>query len=213
MNFGLTSRFKCITIESHTGRGIGRDEILTAEKIILRIVILGAGGTLPTLTRNLPSVALRREGEVVLFDCGEGTQLQLMKARVGFGHISVICVSHLHGDHVTGIPGLLMTLGQSSRDKALTLYGPPGLEKYVYGVMDHISIHPGYEVIVREGGAGLPHQGDGYRIEAVPADHNIPTYAYAFIENRRPGRFDVECMPWILARANESLTLLQRLIY
>lgn len=157
----------------------------------MRITILGSGGTLPTPSRNLPSIALRREGKVFLFDCGEGTQLQLMRARVGFGPIEGIFISHLHGDHVTGIPGLLMTLGQSSREGAITIYGPPGLQQYIRETMDNLSIHPAYEVTIQESEKGIMCEGTEYWIEAVPVDHGLFTLTYAFIEHQRPGRFDI----------------------
>ena len=157
----------------------------------MKIIVLGSGGTIPTLSRNLPSFALRREGELLLFDCGEGTQLQLMKARVGFGPLERICISHLHGDHVTGLPGLLMTLGQSSREKPLTIYGPPGIQRYVQGIVDTLALHPDYEVIVQETEGGVISENDRYRIQAAVADHNVFTLTYALIEGQRPGRFDV----------------------
>lgn len=157
----------------------------------MRVIVLGSGGTIPTQTRNLPSFALKRDGELLLFDCGEGTQLQLMGAKLGFGPLERICISHLHGDHVTGIPGLLMTLGQSNREKPLTIHGPPGIDTFIQSIMRNLSIHPHYQVHVAEIEKGLVHNNSHYRIESVPADHNIFTLAYAFIEAERPGRFDV----------------------
>jgi ribonuclease Z len=115
-----------------------------------------------------------------------------MRAKVGFGAIEGMCISHLHGDHVTGIPGLLMTLGQSSRRQPLTLYGPPGLQPYIRGTMDNLSIHPAYDVIVLETEGGIICEGTGYWIEAAPADHSLFTLAYAFNEHQRPGLFDID---------------------
>ncbi|MFQ6093065.1 MAG: ribonuclease Z [bacterium] len=157
----------------------------------MKFIVLGSGGTLPVLSRNLPSFALRREGELLLFDCGEGTQLQLMRARLGFGPLKRICISHLHGDHVTGIPGLLMTLGQSCRQKELTIYGPPGIGRYLRATMENLALRLDYEVAVEEVEPGVVYEGSQYRIEAAPADHGSFTLAYAFVEGQRPGRFDV----------------------
>ncbi len=158
----------------------------------MRILVLGSGGTLPTLYRNLPSIALKREGIMFLFDCGEGTQMQMMKARVGFGQLGYVFISHLHGDHVTGLPGLLMTLGQSSRDKPLILCGPAGIREYTLTTLANLGIHLQYEMVIREIGPGIIVENEQYRIEAVLADHGPSTLAYAMIETDRPGRFDVD---------------------
>jgi ribonuclease Z len=157
----------------------------------VKIVVLGSGGTIPTQTRNLPSFALKREGELLLFDCGEGTQLQLMRAKLGFGPLERICISHLHGDHVTGLPGLLMTLSQSCREKPLTVYGPAGIDRYLKITLENLAIHLNYPLIIEEVTEGLVCENPHYRIEATPVDHNVFTLAYAFIERERPGRFDV----------------------
>ena len=110
---------------------------------------------------------------------------------MGFGPLERICISHLHGDHVTGLPGLLMTLGQTSRDKPLTIYGPPGIRQYIQGTSDNLTMYPGYQVIVEEVEGGVIYDTAQYRIEAAQVDHNVFTLAYAFIEHQRPGRFDV----------------------
>ena len=157
----------------------------------MRVIVLGSGGTIPTQTRNLPAFALKREGELLLFDCGEGTQLQLMRAKLGFGPLERIFISHLHGDHVTGLPGLLMTFSQSNREKPLNVYGPPGIHTYIQSTMKNLSIHLNYRLIVEEVDKKSVYKNPHYRIESVPADHNVFTLAYAFIEGNRPGRFDV----------------------
>src|SRR6059036_4384336 len=95
------------------------------------VIFLGTGGSLPTKERGLPSVALRRDGEIILFDCGEGTQRQMMHAGLGFNRPTVILISHLHGDHILGLPGLLQTMSSLARDKPLDLYGPEGISSYL----------------------------------------------------------------------------------
>src|SRR5437773_4573159 len=92
----------------------------------IEVIFLGTGGSLPTKERGLPSVALRRDGEIILFDCGEGTQRQMMHTGLGFNRPTVILISHLHGDHILGLPGLLQTMSSLARDKPLDLYGPKG---------------------------------------------------------------------------------------
>src|SRR5438093_5400550 len=88
------------------------------------VIFLGTGGSLPTKERGLPSVALRRDGDIILFDCGEGTQRQMMHTGLGFNRPTVILISHLHGDHILGHPGLLHTMSSLARDMPLDLYHP-----------------------------------------------------------------------------------------
>src|SRR5712691_11986491 len=95
------------------------------------VIFLGTGGALPTKERGLPAVALRRDGELFLFDCGEGTQRQMMVAGLGFNRPMTIMISHLHGDHVLGLPGLLQTMYYIVREKRLELYGPEGISSYL----------------------------------------------------------------------------------
>src|SRR5438094_761620 len=97
----------------------------------IEVIFLGTGGSLPTKERGLPSVALRRDGEIILFDCGEGTQRQMMHTGLGFNRPTVILISHLHGDHILGLPGLLQTMSSLARDKPLDLYGPKGLMRFL----------------------------------------------------------------------------------
>src|SRR5260370_3022131 len=95
------------------------------------VIFLGTGGSLPTKERGLPAVALRRDGELFLFDCGEGTQRQMMHAGLGFNRPTSIFISHLHGDHLLGLPGLLQTMSSLVRDKPLDIFGPKGLASFL----------------------------------------------------------------------------------
>src|SRR5947208_9046447 len=95
------------------------------------VIFLGTGGSLPTKERGLPAVALRREGELFLFDCGEGTQRQMMHAGLSFNRSMSIMISHLHGDHILGLPGLLQTMSSLIRDKPLDLHGPEAHANYL----------------------------------------------------------------------------------
>src|SRR6478736_1908362 len=101
----------------------------------LRIVFLGTSAGMPSRSRNVAAVAVVMDGRVLLFDCGEGTQQQLMRAEhVRSGGIEAIFITHLHGDHLFGLPGLLATLGLNGRTAPLTLVGPPGLERYLRAI-------------------------------------------------------------------------------
>jgi len=158
----------------------------------MRVIMLGTGGAIPTLSRSLPSTALKREGEILLFDCGEGTQLQMKKAGLSIMKLSAIFISHLHGDHLTGLPGLLMTLVHLSRKESLYIFGPPGINAYIDSTKNCIGFSPEYDITVEETTGGRIYEGSGYRVEALPVDHTIFTLAYVFEEEKRPGRFYVE---------------------
>ncbi|HEU4753144.1 MAG TPA: MBL fold metallo-hydrolase, partial [Armatimonadota bacterium] len=94
------------------------------------ITFLGTGSGVPSLDRNLACVAVQRQGELFLFDCGEAAQIQYRRAGLGFAPLRAIFISHLHGDHITGLMGLLMSLQMADRHEPLDLYGPPGLGEY-----------------------------------------------------------------------------------
>lgn len=159
---------------------------------MFRIVILGSGASLPTLQRHTAAVAVQYEGDVHLLDCGEGTQLQWRRTGLKFGRLRTICVSHLHGDHINGLVGLLQTLSLSDRTAPLQVHGPPGLADYVRGFRRTQRVRVAYPLEIVEHEAGAVFRGDGYRIEAGGLDHGVRTLGYALVEDDRPGRFDVE---------------------
>jgi ribonuclease Z len=158
----------------------------------MRVVTLGTGGAIPTVRRSLPATVLIRKGEMLLFDCGEGTQLQMRRAHVGYGRLTKIFISHLHGDHLAGLPGLLMTMSLLSRDRPLTIFGPPGLRKFVRVTQDTFRFRHEYGLTVKESEGGLVDQGVDYRVTASPMDHSIFTLGYALAEGDRPGEFNLK---------------------
>jgi ribonuclease Z len=158
----------------------------------MKVVFLGTGGTIPTERRKHPALAIRREGEIFLFDCGEGAQTQIFKARLGIAPIRAILVSHLHGDHVLGIPGLLMTMTQSNRSQPLIVIGPPGIAKWIHHISEDLTFHPSFHVNVREAVPGPVLVCSQYQIHAFTLEHGITALGYRFEENERPGRFRVE---------------------
>ncbi|MEM1883778.1 MAG: MBL fold metallo-hydrolase, partial [Candidatus Bathyarchaeia archaeon] len=97
----------------------------------LRIIFLGTAGSLPTNERSLPSIVIQHRGEIIMFDCGEGTQRQMMKAGVGFNRKMIVFITHMHGDHVLGLPGMMQTMSLLGRDKPLKIYGPPGIRTFI----------------------------------------------------------------------------------
>ncbi|MEA1927318.1 MAG: ribonuclease Z [Candidatus Auribacterota bacterium] len=158
----------------------------------MRIVILGSGGAVPTTRRMLPSTVLLREGEMFIFDCGEGTQLQLTKSRLGWARLRAIFISHLHGDHIIGLPGLLMTMNMGSRKTPLKIFGPPGISDYIRLNQKILRFGVGFPLEVEEIEGGLVVEEEEYRIEALPVKHRVFTLAYRLVEKPRPGRFNLE---------------------
>lgn len=160
--------------------------------MVITIVILGSGGTIPTFQRNLPSLAIQCDGNLYLFDCGEGTQMQFAKARLSLGKLEGIYITHLHGDHVMGLPGLLMTMSQVPRERPLLIVGPPGIEAFLEGNRRFLGFQYQFPVEIHETTGGLLYGNETVTIEAVPARHSCFTLAYALEERQRPGRFHVE---------------------
>ncbi len=156
----------------------------------MEVFILGSSGSIPTLKRNLPSLVLRRDGKLYMFDCGEGTQIQIIKSGLSLAKFEAVFISHLHGDHVTGLPGLLMLLTQASRQDPLTIFGPAGLRDYLESIQRTLNFYSEYEIIINEITAeGIIYQEKEFYVETARADHNVFTLAYALVENPRPGRF------------------------
>lgn len=156
------------------------------------VIFLGTGGSLPTRERGLPSVALRRDGELILFDCGEGTQRQMMQTGLGFNRSTTILISHLHGDHILGIPGLLQTMASLARDKPLDMYGPQGLGAFLDLIYRPLSFPAKFELRVKELKPGDEVEGNDYLIRTSLAKHDIVCLAYSLTEKERPGRFHPE---------------------
>ncbi len=159
----------------------------------LEAFILGCGGMMPLPNRHLTSVLLRREGELFLFDGGEGTQVSLRKLNLRWKKISAIFVSHTHADHVTGLPGILMLSSQVDRDDPLTIIGPPRIAEYIEASRRVLDMYINYEIIVKEiAEPGVVYEGDGFHVRAFPLRHTKPCMGYAFEEDARPGAFHPE---------------------
>jgi ribonuclease Z len=154
----------------------------------LSLFFVGTAGSVPTARRGLPALLLRRGADRILFDCGEGTQRQLLRS-VGLMDLTDVFVTHFHADHWLGLPGMLKTFDLRARERPLTIYGPPGLAKLL-GSMRHVWGGVGYEVEIVELTDDEPVERDEYVIEPFPVEHRGVAYGYALIEDDRPGRFD-----------------------
>jgi ribonuclease Z len=158
----------------------------------LEVTFLGTGGSIPTPQRALSAVAIQRKTELLLFDCGEGTQRQMIQARVGFHRKAKVFVTHLHGDHVLGLPGLLQTMSLLDRKKKLEIYGPQGIKAFVEAISKTVRFSLTFPVQVSEVEAGLVCEEKEYRVIAAQTDHIDNSLAYALVEKPRPGRFNTE---------------------
>ena len=166
---------------------------------------------MPLPGRHLTSVLLRREGELFLFDCGEGTQVSLRRLNLRWKKISVIFVSHTHADHVTGLPGLLMLSSQVDRDDPLYIIGPPRIAEYIEHSRRVLDMFINYEIVVREvSEPGVVFEGDGFRVRAFPLRHTKPCLGYTLEEDPRPGEFHPERAQALGVRRGPLWSRLQR---
>ncbi len=157
----------------------------------LSLFFVGTGGSVPSPRRGLPAVLVRRGGDRLLFDCGEGTQRQLVRS-VGLVDLDTVFITHFHADHWLGLPGMLKSFALRERDQPLTVYGPPGLRqlmsamRVVYGRLPY-----GLDILELEPAETV--RRDGYLVAAVPVEHRGgPAFGYALVEDPRPGQFDAK---------------------
>ena len=157
---------------------------------MLNITFLGTAGSLPTPNRNPSAVLLNREGELMLFDCGEGTQRQMMRARTGMMRLNYIFLTHLHADHILGIPGLLETMAFQGRKEPLVIAGPVRTIGLVERFEEIGYYSRRYEVRAMELEPGDIIKMDGCQVEALETNPSVPSLGYCFSEDERPGRFN-----------------------
>jgi len=156
---------------------------------MLQVVFLGTGAAVPTKNRGLSSVVVKRAGEILMFDCGEGTQRQMVSAGIGLCRKMKIFITHLHGDHIFGLTGLLQSMSLLGRTRELYVYGPTGLGEYLDAVSRTARLHTVFPVEAREIKEGKVYEDREYEIQAAPADHVVECFAYALVEKEKPGRF------------------------
>jgi len=156
----------------------------------MRIIFLGTAGSIPTPKRSLPAILIQRKGEQIMFDCGEAVQRQMIKARAGFHKKMKVFITHMHGDHVLGLPGLLQTMSLLDRGKKLDIYGPQGIKRFLEDIRETVQFVLTFPVEIHEIlETGTVCEEEEYIVEAVWANHVIPNVAYALVEKPRPGRF------------------------
>ncbi|AFL94683.1 ribonuclease Z [Thermococcus cleftensis] len=155
---------------------------------MLEVFFLGTGGIMPTRERNVPAIALRYKGEIILFDAGEGTMRQMNAARLSPMKVEKIFITHFHGDHYLGLAALIQTMNLWDREKPLHIYGPKYTFEFVQHFLQSGFFRPGFEVHVHELGETRLRFGD-YEIWSFKVEHGIPALGYVFKEKDRRGRF------------------------
>lgn len=164
---------------------------LRSAAVDLDLVFLGTAASVPTAARGTSATLVRRGGDRLLVDCGEGTQRQLLRSDVGLVDFEHVFLTHLHADHVLGLPGMLKTFGLRGREVAVTVYGPRGTRR----LLEALGVVVGrvaYPLEIVELAPGDTLERDGYVIHPFPVAHGVTALGYALREHERPGRFDVE---------------------
>lgn len=161
---------------------------------MLDVIFLGTGAAAPINDRHLSGTAVIRQGEIFLFDCGEGTQMQFRQAGLRPGRLRYIFITHLHGDHLFGLPGLLTSLHMAGCHQQVELFGPVGIADYMRFHKELCQFTLGYPLPIHEIAETTPAvlwQTAEYHIEWQPLSHRIFTAGFALVEATRPGRFEV----------------------
>ena len=154
----------------------------------LSILFAGTAASVPTVRRGLPALLLRRGGDRILFDCGEGTQRQLMQS-AGLTELTEVFITHFHADHWLGLPGLLKTYDLRGRERPLRIHGPRGVRELIVLAL-RAAGRVGFELDLIELESADVLERDGYRIGPFPVRHRGPAFGYALFEDERPGAFD-----------------------
>ncbi|NJE84839.1 ribonuclease Z [Thermococcus sp. CX2] len=155
---------------------------------MLEVIFLGTGGIMPTLERNVPTIALRYKGEIILFDVGEGTMRQMNTAKLSPMKVEKIFITHFHGDHYLGLAALIQTMNLWGREKPLHIYGPKYTFQFVQNFLNSGFFRPGFDIHVHELGETRLKFGD-YEIWSFKVEHGVPALGYVFKEKDRRGKF------------------------
>ncbi|HEY9702009.1 MAG TPA: ribonuclease Z [Allocoleopsis sp.] len=159
----------------------------------MNITFLGTSSGVPTKSRNVSSIALRlfQKAEFWLFDCGEGTQHQILRSDLRVSQIRRIFITHLHGDHIFGLMGLLASCGLAGNVEAIDMYGPPGLDEYIKASQRYSQTHFLFNLKVHTVEPGKIYEDDQYIVSCLPLKHRVTAFGYRISEKDRPGEFNV----------------------
>lgn len=178
----------------------------------LFVTFIGTAASVPTAARGTAATLVARGGERWLVDCGEGTQRQLLRSGLGLVDLDVILITHMHGDHILGLPGIIKTFGLRARERPLRLVGPRGLARLMDALRPVVGRTPFVlelqEVDERETSAAW--RGDGFTVHAYPTRHSVPSVGYALVEEERPGAFHVDAARALGVTPGPDFGVLQR---
>lgn len=156
----------------------------------MEVICLGTAGSFPTARRGVPAVAVRIGAELLLLDCGEGTQRQMVLAKIGLKAKIKILITHMHGDHVLGLPGILQTMALFDRTAPLRIFGPEGILAFIKAVKDTVKFGLTYPIEVVEVQEGTVYKEETYYVESARMSHTVPAFGYSIVEKTRPGKFN-----------------------
>jgi len=158
----------------------------------MKLVFLGTSGAQPTEERGLTCICLEKEGEILMFDAGEGAQFSYLKSGLGWNKKMKIFVTHLHGDHCIGILGLLQTMTMQNRIESLEIYGPDGIEEFIAANIKVLNFGLSFPVLITAIDETKIVDEKTYSVFACKANHSIPAYSFRFDEKDKPGRFNID---------------------
>ena len=158
----------------------------------MKLVFLGTSAAQPTENRGLSCICLEKEGEIIMFDAGEATQISYMKSGLGWNKKMKMFVTHLHGDHCVGILGLLQTMSMQNRTKILEIFGPSGIDEFIAANIKVLNFGLSFPVLINIIKEGKIFENEKFSIYACKANHSVTAFSYLFEEKDKPGRFNVE---------------------
>jgi ribonuclease Z len=158
----------------------------------MKLVFLGTSAAQPTAKRGLSCICLEREGEILMFDAGESTQISYMKSGLGWNKKMKLFVTHLHGDHCIGILGLLQTMSMQNRTESLEIFGPKGIDEFLAANIKILNFGLSFSILITIVNEGTIYENNKFLIHAAKANHSITAFSYLFEEKDKPGRFNVE---------------------
>ena len=155
----------------------------------MKLIFLGTTGAVPTLERSHACICLVRDGEILMFDAGEGAQISYLKSNLGCNKKMKIFVTHLHGDHCIGILGFLQTMTLRNRTEPIEIYGPKGIEEFIAANTKIMNFGLSFPVLITQVSEGTIVSEEKYEIRACEAEHSVPAFSFLFEEKEKPGTF------------------------
>jgi ribonuclease Z len=158
----------------------------------MKLVMLGTSAAQPTEKRSLACICLEKDGEILMFDAGEGAQVSFLRSGLGWNKKMKIFVTHMHGDHCIGILGLLQTMTLQHRQEPIEIYGPDGIEEFIANNIKSLNFGLSFAVMITAVRRGLVCEERAYSVYCEHADHGVPAFSFLFEEKEKPGKFDLE---------------------